>query len=61
MDWEKTDRLYNRGIQEGREKNRFQIISKALNQRVLTIEQIAEVSIDYVLSVQLELEKKRDI
>ena len=63
----KTDGLYNQGIQEGREegreKNRFQIISKALLQRVLTIEQIAEiaeVSIDYVLSVQSELEKKRN-
>ena len=51
------------GREEGREKNRFQIISKALIQRVLTIEQIAEiaeVSIDYVLSIQSELEKKRD-
>ena len=52
------------GREEGREKNRFQIISKALSQRVLTIEQIAEiaeVSIDYVLSVQSEPERKRDI
>ena len=67
----KTDGLYNQGIMEGiqkgrekeREKNRFQMISKALSQRVLTIEQIAEiaeVSIDYVLSVQSELERKRD-
>ena len=50
------------GIQKGREKNRFQMISKALSQRVLTIEQIAEiaeVSIDYVLSIQSELERKR--
>ena len=52
-----------KGIQKGREKNRFQIISKALSQSVLTIEQIAEiaeVSIDYVLSIQSELERKRD-
>ena len=74
----KTDGLYNegiqkgreegreeglqKGIQKGRENNRFQIISKALSQRVLTIEQIAEiaeVSIDYVLSIQSELERKR--
>ena len=70
----KTDGLYNEGIregiqkgreegrEEGIEKNRFQIISKALSQRVLTIEQIAEiagVSIDYVLSIQSELERKR--
>ena len=71
----KTDGLYNegireglregiqKGIQKGREKNRFQMISKALSQRILTIEQIAEiaeVSIDYVLSIQSELERKRD-
>ena len=59
----KTDGLYNEGREEGIEKNRFQIISKALFQRVLTIEQIAEmaeVSIDYVLSIQSELERKRD-
>ena len=63
----KTDSFYIRGREEGREeereKNRFQIISKALSQRVLTIEQIAEIaeiSIDYVLSVQSELEKKRN-
>ena len=75
----KTDGLYNRGIKDGIlegiekgrekgiekgiEKNRFQIISKALSQRLLTIEQIAEmadVSIDYVISVQSELERKRN-
>ena len=75
----KTDGLYNEGREEGREegllegreegreegieKNRFQIISKALSQRILTIEQIAEmaeVSIDYVLSIQSEPEKKRN-
>ena len=59
----KTDGLYNRGIKEGREEKQSQMISKALSQRVLTIEQIAEmaeVSIDYVLSVQSELERKRD-
>ena len=51
------------GREEGIEKNRFQIISKALSQRILTIEQIAEmaeVSIDYVLSIQSEPERKRD-
>ena len=51
------------GREEGIEKNRFQIISKALSQRILTIKQIAEmaeVSIDYVLSIQSELEKKRN-
>ena len=66
----KTDGLYNEGILEGREegrkeveKNRFKMISKALSQRVLTIEQIAEiaeVSIDYVLFVQSEPERKKD-
>ena len=67
----KTDGLYNKGREEGLlegreegiEKNRFQIISKALSQRILTIEQIAkmaEVSIDHVLSIQSELERKRD-
>ena len=51
------------GREEGREKKQYQIIFKALSQRVLTIEQIAEiaeVSIDYVLSIQSELERKRD-
>ena len=51
------------GREEGRKNNRFQMISKALSQRVLTIEQIAEiaeVSIDYVLSIQSELERRRD-
>ena len=40
------------------------MISKALSQRILTIEQIAEmaeVSIDYVLSIQSELERKRGV
>ena len=52
------------GIQKGREKKQYQIIFKALSQRVLTIEQIAEIAevgIEYVLSVQSELERKRDI
>ena len=52
-----------KGREEERERNRFQIISKALSQRILTIEQIAEiaeVSIDHVLSVQSELGKKRN-
>ena len=53
-----------KGIQKGREKKQYQIIFKALSQRVLTIEQIAEIAevgIEYVLSVQSELERKRDI
>ena len=63
----KNDSFYNRGIREGREEGReekqSQMISKALSQRVLTIEQIAEmaeVSIDYVLSIQSEPGRKRD-
>ena len=59
----KTDGLYNEGREEGREEKQSQMISKALFQRVLTIEQIAEmaeVSIDYVLSIQSEPERKRD-
>ena len=45
-----------------RKAKQSQMISKALLQRVLTIEQIAEmaeVNIDYVLSIQSELKKKK--
>ena len=56
------DRLYNKGIEQGIEKNRFRMVSKALEQKKLSIEDIAELadtSVDYVLSVQSELNRQQ--
>ena len=59
------DGLYREGIEKGiksgAEKKQYRIISNALHQGILTIEQIAEmaeVDIDYVISVQSELKEK---
>jgi len=54
----KTDRLYNKGIEQGIEQKKHQVILKALKKKKLTVEEIAELadaSIDYVISVQAEL------
>lgn len=54
------DGLYKEGIEQGIEQKKFQMISKALRQGLLTDEQIAEiaeVSVDYVLEVKTRLEK----
>ena len=52
------DRLFNKGLEAGREEGLEQqkdrMILKSLDQGILTVEQIAEmaeVSIDYVLSL----------
>lgn len=53
-----TDYLYKQGIERGVEQNKHLTVKKALLKKKLTIEEIAElmeVSIDFVLSVQSEL------
>ena len=60
-----TDYLYNKGIEdgiaEGMEKKNLDVVRKALSNQKLSVEEIAEladVSIDFVLSVQSEMEGK---
>jgi len=57
----KTDRLYNKGVEEGKELTKIQMISKALELGLLNVEQIAEmanVPTGYVVSIQTQLQKK---
>jgi len=56
----KTDRLFNKGIEQGIEQSRHSVVKKALLNKKLTLKEIAEladVSIDYVISVQSEMNK----
>ncbi|MEM7109040.1 MAG: hypothetical protein AAF519_12505, partial [Bacteroidota bacterium] len=53
-----TDYLYNRGIERGIEQEKATVIKKALIKKKLTVAEIADladVSIDFVLSIQSEL------
>jgi len=55
-----TDGLYKQGIEQGIEQKEVLIVKKALMKKKLTIEEIAEladVPIDFVLSIQAELNK----
>ncbi|MEM0941667.1 MAG: hypothetical protein AAGI25_18050, partial [Bacteroidota bacterium] len=55
-----TDGLYKQGIERGIEQKTFQAISNAIEQAILTLEQIAEmleVSMDTVIQVKNSIEK----
>ena len=58
-----TDYLYKQGIEQGIEQKEYSVVKKALIKKKLTIEEIAEladVSIDFVLSIQSELNNEKD-
>lgn len=55
-----TDGLYQQGVEKGIEQNTVLVITKAIQQGILTLEQIAEmleVSLDTVIRVRDSIEK----
>jgi predicted transposase YdaD len=58
----KNDTWYKEGREEGREEKATSVINRLLDKGTMSMEEIAEItetSVEYILNIKADLEKKR--